>query len=391
MELLLKVINTPQEVNYKESFQFSKNGGTIGRDSNSTWMLSDSQGVISETHAEITYANGNFYLQDISKNGIYYTDSNTQVPPFELVRLDESTLLSIGTFEISVNLVKENTPYKAIDELLNQREIDVSMDDNVTLHKHHDSPVNVILKEKPLDQDILSYVDIIPAEEDPFENTEKDSTVLTEHIAAPTLQVGSKEKPKQPSLEPPHTTEDLFRDILFQKLSLDKSLLNETQASQLILELINTLVVMLEGIENISHNALQIQKELGVETTIKTPINIKKSFHNLAISNSPIDLSQQISKACQQTIHHHTALYQSIQEVDDELSNKMAPKSLKNDFNVQKLSKVPFCKNSKLWNHYESQYSYLNHNDESSFLIRKSLIQKYKKTMGILTLTQKGE
>lgn len=389
MELLLKVINKPQEVNYTESFQFSKRGGTIGSNSNATWLLTDTIKSISGTHAEILYASGHFFLKDISTQGIYRAHNNSKVPSFELVRLNEGDSLRIGPYEISVNFIQEYSPNKAIEELLNQREIDVSMDDNVTLHKDHDSPMNVILKEKPLDKDILSYVDIIPEEEDPFGDVEKNNTVLTEHILVPTLKDNlEQEQPRYKT--PSHQEYDLPLSIFFEKLGLDKNQLNSHQQALIVSEVIDAFFNSIRGIEEINHNIHTLLHQLNMTPTAIPKIDAYQLLQTSGKINAPSNLSKQLSRNYAYAIHHHTALYQAILDVDDELTKEMSPQQLNETYHMNYKRLPSFFNGFKLWNFYTTQYAHLNEANKNNSLIRKKLIKKYKKIANLFTLTQKG-
>ncbi len=79
---------------------FDESGGSIGRATNNDWCLPDPECIISNTHAFIRYANGEFYFRDNSTNGSFL---NT----LQLSKGDERPLrsgdhLKIGMYEISV-------------------------------------------------------------------------------------------------------------------------------------------------------------------------------------------------------------------------------------------------------------------------------------------------
>ena len=47
---------------------FGESGGSIGRAGNNAWVLTHNK--VSGQHAQITFRNGVFYIQDTSRNGI---------------------------------------------------------------------------------------------------------------------------------------------------------------------------------------------------------------------------------------------------------------------------------------------------------------------------------
>ena len=53
---------------------FSVEGGTIGRSADNDWVLPDARRYVSAHHARVQFREGNFYLQDVSTNGVYVND-----------------------------------------------------------------------------------------------------------------------------------------------------------------------------------------------------------------------------------------------------------------------------------------------------------------------------
>ncbi len=53
---------------------FSVEGGTIGRSADNDWVLPDPQRYLSAHHARVQFRDGNFYIQDVSTNGVYVND-----------------------------------------------------------------------------------------------------------------------------------------------------------------------------------------------------------------------------------------------------------------------------------------------------------------------------
>ncbi|HEY2807211.1 MAG TPA: type VI secretion system-associated FHA domain protein TagH [Steroidobacteraceae bacterium] len=53
---------------------FSVEGGTIGRSADNDWVLPDPQRYLSAHHARVQFRDGNFYIQDVSTNGVYVNE-----------------------------------------------------------------------------------------------------------------------------------------------------------------------------------------------------------------------------------------------------------------------------------------------------------------------------
>lgn len=58
----------------RSSAVFSVEGGTIGRSADNDWVLPDPLRYVSAHHARVQFRDGNFYLQDVSTNGVYVND-----------------------------------------------------------------------------------------------------------------------------------------------------------------------------------------------------------------------------------------------------------------------------------------------------------------------------
>jgi type VI secretion system protein len=58
----------------RASALFSVEGGTIGRSADNDWVLPDPLRYVSAHHARVHFREGNFYLQDVSTNGVYVND-----------------------------------------------------------------------------------------------------------------------------------------------------------------------------------------------------------------------------------------------------------------------------------------------------------------------------
>jgi type VI secretion system FHA domain protein len=58
----------------RSSAIFSVEGGTIGRSADNDWVLPDPLRYVSAHHARVLFRDGQFYLQDVSTNGVYVND-----------------------------------------------------------------------------------------------------------------------------------------------------------------------------------------------------------------------------------------------------------------------------------------------------------------------------
>jgi len=119
---------------------FDRSGGTIGRSSTNNWVLPDKKRFVSSYHARIYCEASDFYLLDISTNGVYVNKMNYPLGAGKRVKLAEGDWLRIGEYNIAVSLNEkaQSTPADTpFDEWLNNssqddsRLIDESMNERL--------------------------------------------------------------------------------------------------------------------------------------------------------------------------------------------------------------------------------------------------------------------
>ncbi len=84
--------------------EFSQEGGRIGRSPDSDLVLEDTKRIVSNSHAEVSFHDGAFYLKDISSNGVFVNRSAEAVGRGQRVRLRHGDVLGMGDYELAVEL-----------------------------------------------------------------------------------------------------------------------------------------------------------------------------------------------------------------------------------------------------------------------------------------------
>ncbi|MDE2450422.1 MAG: type VI secretion system-associated FHA domain protein TagH, partial [Gammaproteobacteria bacterium] len=118
MSLRLRVVSDHRrQLAERHTIVFGPSGGTIGRSSENDWMLPDPLRYVSAHHARVHFRDGNFYLEDLSTNGVFV---NNQPQPLAKLGssgypLKNGDVLRIGDYQIVVAL--EATTVNAIPEL----------------------------------------------------------------------------------------------------------------------------------------------------------------------------------------------------------------------------------------------------------------------------------
>ena len=94
--------------------KFGESGGSIGRSKGNTWCLPDPGRVVSGTHAEIRYFNGEYYIKDTSTNGTLL--NSVQMSNGDERPLRNGDVIRIGKFDISVEAQAASIPSAAPPE-----------------------------------------------------------------------------------------------------------------------------------------------------------------------------------------------------------------------------------------------------------------------------------
>jgi type VI secretion system FHA domain protein len=88
---------------------FDEAGGTIGRDAKNSWVLPD--GEVSARHAQITYRNGSFYIEDTnSTNGVSINSLENRLVPSRRYPLTSGDRIFIASHVVTVTIAAAEPP-----------------------------------------------------------------------------------------------------------------------------------------------------------------------------------------------------------------------------------------------------------------------------------------
>lgn len=75
MTLRLRIVSDHRRLlGDRSSIVFSVDGGTIGRSADNDWVLPDPLRYVSAHHARVEYRDGQYFLEDLSTNGVFVND-----------------------------------------------------------------------------------------------------------------------------------------------------------------------------------------------------------------------------------------------------------------------------------------------------------------------------
>jgi predicted component of type VI protein secretion system len=99
-------VTSPQrtELGAAANMAFGVNGGTIGRGRNNDWVLPDPHRYLSANHARVDFRAGQYYIEDLSSNGLYVNDATRALGRQGPHQLREGDQLRLGEYRILVSI-----------------------------------------------------------------------------------------------------------------------------------------------------------------------------------------------------------------------------------------------------------------------------------------------
>ncbi len=108
MKLELKLLNPPASTSLQASnVQFDHSGGSIGRGADCDFVLHCQEKIVSRRHANITFGNGQFFIVDVSANGVYLNDMSEAIDRDVPKVISHGDRLRVGGFDMSVALIHD--------------------------------------------------------------------------------------------------------------------------------------------------------------------------------------------------------------------------------------------------------------------------------------------
>jgi type VI secretion system protein ImpI len=102
VRLILRILSPALPPEAASSQVFAENGGSIGRAADNTWELTDTK--ISRWHALITFQDGTFFIEDLSRNGVCLNDWNNRLAGGSPHPLKAGDTLFIDPYQIEVSV-----------------------------------------------------------------------------------------------------------------------------------------------------------------------------------------------------------------------------------------------------------------------------------------------
>lgn len=118
MALELKIVRDPcRELVKHKSRLFGAEGGTIGRAPDAFWVLPDPKRYLSAYHCGVEFTDGEYWLRDSSRNGVYLNGAREPVSHGHRVPLRSGDHVRMGEYEFSVKVYERSMRHTSADLL----------------------------------------------------------------------------------------------------------------------------------------------------------------------------------------------------------------------------------------------------------------------------------
>ena len=122
MALRLSVVSDHRRsLGDRSSIVLGASGATIGRSTSNDWVLPDPMRYVSAHHARIACRDGQYYLEDLSTNGVYVNEDDHPLGKDVARQLRSGDVLRVGEYQLVVAVEEEPPPAPAVAALPKQQ------------------------------------------------------------------------------------------------------------------------------------------------------------------------------------------------------------------------------------------------------------------------------
>lgn len=114
MALRLSVVSDHRQMlGERSSIVLHAGGATIGRSPSNDWVLPDPQRYVSARHARIAWRNGQYFVEDLSTNGVYVNEDERPLGKDVARQLCTGDVLRVGEYQLVVAFEEDPRPAAA--------------------------------------------------------------------------------------------------------------------------------------------------------------------------------------------------------------------------------------------------------------------------------------
>lgn len=386
---------SPKQVSIK---RFNASGGTLGRSEQADWYLPDPERVVSGTHAEISFRQGNYYITDTSTNGLFVNRSIDALGD-KSHQLQSGDMLCLGDYEIQVELIAEqalpnpnsaathdnNTNIglaqgqliadTALEKPVNNNAIKTNIGGGFSIDQFTaPSPVTTGSSRQPnnlaMDDHYLAPAALIPDDWDSGwsnNNSQKSEAIPTHTPVRP--------EPSSVSLSTKQAVNDNSEQTNLTAFltglgltDLDATTLNAGQWQQLGSALQQSILGLIDIMRSRSNlkNSFRVNQttfQQRENNPLKFSASMDEAFHNLfnRPNSSFMPAKQAIAEAFKDITQHEAAMLAGVSGISSGLLEQLSPQKFEQlDFNQSFVDKInPAQRQARLWQSYRLTHSSL--------------------------------
>ncbi len=114
MDIMFEIVSRQKySANFPTMHVFGEAGGYIGRSEECEWVIPDHSKQISRKHALITFEDGDFFLEDVSSNGVFLSLGNDPLARGQRYRITHGEGFVIGGYTVMARLLHNPRAYTA--------------------------------------------------------------------------------------------------------------------------------------------------------------------------------------------------------------------------------------------------------------------------------------
>lgn len=385
MDIMFEIVSRQKfSASFPISHVFGEAGGYIGRARECEWVLPDRTREISRQHALITYEDNNFYLEDVSANGVYFSLGHEPVGKNVRHRIEHGEGFIIGNYTIMARLLQNPGAYTGPSATGEEKLLTFSrglsldpllamdQEEEILARKRMGDEYEDLLGKRavptvmsadhtdPL-QSRLQPIVSIPAQEelipenwdaDPDEPDAPLQPQIPAASAAPPAPVSAP--PPEPAVVPVPET-----DAFFKALGFAEPPASPKERERMLRLAAELLKVSVNGMTRALHHRAQCKNELRLAATTT----------GMGVNNNPLKFSPSPEAALAallgppqkgvmppvqamiagfQDLHsHHMGLLAGARAATAALLEKLAPKAVENRLDVN--GPVRFNRTARLW------------------------------------------
>lgn len=369
-------------------------GGLIGRSEDCDWYLPDPQRVLSNQHAQVSYSDGDYYLTDLSSNGIQLTDGQ-RLAKGEPWRIQHGQTFTLGSFVLSARLIRD--PADFADDFSVPDDARGLIPDDAFLEL---DPLRALERRDPHGLDELDGLD-------PFavDTTRSDyARVDLDSLGIPALVQEAVPAPvERPAPVAQRHTPAFWKDF-GNALGQDLSALDDSAREALALEAARLLRLATQGLHGCLRTRNETRNELRLPlTTVQSNGNNPLKFaadgdaalaqllRPNATGQLPAD--QALQRACRELQGHQVGLVAASRQAVLATLEQLAPEQCA--ARLEREGRRPrWNRDARLWRAWQRQYRELRQDEDwRERLFAKDFAQAYAdqvRLIATLNLTQQG-